>query len=87
MTRLASRRCLLASVVVFVATLTAAKASEPITAEQFKQLMTVIKPGPEEDKWARIPWMTDLWEARRRAATEGKPILVWEMDGHPLACV
>jgi hypothetical protein len=31
--------------------------------------------------------MTDLWEARRRAAAEGKPMLVWEMDGHPLACV
>jgi hypothetical protein len=86
MTPLASR-CLLAFVVVLVATLSAAEASEPITPEQFKQLQTVIKPASTEDKWAQIPWMTDLWEARRRAATEGKPILVWEMDGHPLACV
>ena len=87
MTYLASRRCLLAPVVVLVATLTAAKASEPISRVQFKQLQTVIKPGPAEDKWAQIPWMTDLWEARRRAAALGKPILAWEMDGHPLACV
>jgi hypothetical protein len=86
MTHLASR-CLPASVVVLVATLSAAQAIEPITPEQFKQLQTVIKPTPTADKWDRIPWMIDLWEARRRAAAEGKPILVWEMDGHPLACV
>ncbi len=60
---------------------------EPITPEEFQQLQRVIKPAPIEDKWAQIPWLTDLWEARRRAAAEGKPILVWEMDGHPLACV
>lgn len=84
MIHLASR-CLLASVVV--ATMAAAPAVKPITPEQFKQLQTVIKPAPTEDRWAKIPWMTDLWEARRRAAAAGKPILVWEMDGHPLACV
>ena len=27
-----------------------------------------------------------LWQARERAAAEGKPILLWEMDGHPLGC-
>ena len=87
MTHVASRYCLLAPVVLLVATLTGAEASEPITLDQFKQLQTAIKPGPAEDKWAHIPWMTDLWEARRRAAALGKPILAWEMDGHPLACV
>jgi hypothetical protein len=87
MTRLINRRCLLASVMVLAATLPMARASEPITAEQFKQLQTAVKPASTEDKWAKIPWMTDLWEARRRAAEQGKPILVWEMDGHPLACV
>jgi hypothetical protein len=30
--------------------------------------------------------MSSLWEARRKAAAEGKPILLWEMDGHPLGC-
>jgi hypothetical protein len=87
MFRLARRHCLLVPGVVVVASLTTARASEPISPEQFKQLQTVIKPAPSEDKWAQIPWMTDLWEARRRAAAAGKPLLVWEMDGHPLACV
>jgi hypothetical protein len=30
--------------------------------------------------------LTSLWEARQKAAAAGKPILLWEMDGHPLGC-
>ena len=61
-------------------------ASEPIPPEQFSRLHALIKPKATEEKWVQIPWLTSLWEARERAATEGKPILLWEMDGHPLGC-
>ena len=64
-----------------------AKGAEPIRPEQFKALHTLIKPKPAEQKWAEIPWLASLWEARQKAAREGKPILLWEMDGHPLGCV
>ena len=50
------------------------------------QLQALIKPGRGEDRWAAIPWLTDLWQARQLAAKQGKPILLWEMDGHPLGC-
>jgi hypothetical protein len=63
-----------------------ARAAEPIRPEQFKTLHTLIKPKPAEQKWAEIPWLASLWEARQKAAREGKPILLWEMDGHPLGC-
>jgi len=46
-----------------------------------------IKPQANEEKFMQIPWMTNLWDARKLAAKEGKPILLWEMDGHPLSCV
>ncbi len=62
------------------------RAVEPIKPEQFAKLQALIKPEPVEGKWTQIPWMTSLWEARKRAAAEGKPILLWEMDGHPLGC-
>ncbi len=62
-------------------------AAEPIALDQFEKLHKLIKPQTEEQNWEKIPWMTDLWEARRRAAELGKPILLWEMDGHPLGCV
>jgi hypothetical protein len=54
--------------------------------DSFRQLHTLIKPKASEEAWARIPWMTSLWDARQKAAAEGKPILLWEMDGHPLGC-
>jgi hypothetical protein len=57
-----------------------------LTAVQFDSLRSIIKPHPGEEKWTEIPWLTSLWEARQRAAREGKPILLWEMDGHPLGC-
>jgi hypothetical protein len=63
-----------------------APAAEPIKTEQFAKLQALIKPDQTEDEWAKIPWMTDLWKARQVAAKEGKPILLWEMDGHPLGC-
>jgi hypothetical protein len=61
-------------------------AREPIAPDQFSKLQALIKPGPGEDRWAAIPWLTDLWQARQLAARQGKPILLWEMDGHPLGC-
>ena len=73
------------SVVAVVAA--SVRAAEPIDAAKFQQIHTLIKPGAAEEKWAKIPWLASLWEARQRAAREGKPILLWEMDGHPLGCV
>jgi hypothetical protein len=64
----------------------AAAAAEPITPAQFTHPQELIKPGPHEDKWSHIAWRTDLWQARKEAAAAGKPILLWEMDGHPLGC-
>jgi hypothetical protein len=61
-------------------------AAEPIPGEQFDKLRALIKPAAEETKWEQIPWLTSLWEARQQAAKQGKPILLWEMDGHPLGC-
>ena len=63
------------------------RAAEPIDPAKFEQLHTLIKPKPAEEKWAQIPWLASLWQARQQAAKEGKPILLWEMDGHPLGCV
>jgi len=53
-----------------------------LLADQFDKLRALIKPKPSG--FDEIPWMTDLWEARKKAAAEGKPLLVWVGDGHPL---
>ncbi len=59
---------------------------EPIAPAQFAKLHALIKPAADDEKWNEIPWLSSLWQARQKAAAEGKPILLWEMDGHPLGC-
>ena len=78
----ASRWGFLASLVLAPA----ASAGDPVPPGQFEKLHQLIRPHEAEQKWEQIPWLVDLWEARKRAAEEGKPILLWEMDGHPLGC-
>ena len=63
-----------------------AVAVEPLKPAELPKLIAAIKPKKDESKWLSIPWETSLWTARQRAAAEGKPILLWEMDGHPMGC-
>jgi hypothetical protein len=63
-----------------------AAGAEALTPAEFDRLHRLIKPTAAEETWTQIPWLTSLWEARQRAAEQGKPILLWEMDGHPLGC-
>lgn len=57
-----------------------------LDAAAFRELIAYIRPKPEESKWLDIPWQTDLWEGRRLAMAEGKPIFLWAMNGNPLGC-
>lgn len=75
------------AIAVFLLTTAFLPAADPIPADKFEKVHALIRPQADEDQWGKIPWLTDLWEAREKAAKEGKPILLWEMDGHPLGCV
>ena len=79
-------RILLTCGLAWAAVTPMANTAEPIGPDRFATLQTLIKPDRGEDAWAQVPWMTDLWQARQMAARLGKPILLWEMDGHPLGC-
>ena len=64
-----------------------AGSGDKLSDKNLAALHELIQPKPEEMIWKdSIPWRTDLWEARREAAAAGKPIYLWEMDGHPLGC-
>jgi hypothetical protein len=79
---------LLAVVALFVKppTTAAAPLGEQLTDAQFAGVRKAVQPAADEDDFAKIPWLTTIWDARVKAAKEGKPILLWEMDGHPLGC-
>ncbi len=57
-----------------------------LPAERFTKLHTAIAPSGAGERWTEIPWVADLQEARQKAVTEKKPLLLWIMDGHPLGC-
>ena len=52
----------------------------------FRDLLSYIRPKPEELRWQAIPWQTDLRAARRLAEEVGTPIFLWAMNGNPLGC-
>jgi hypothetical protein len=74
--------CLLAGVLAAAP----AGAGERLTDADFARLHALIKPNAREEAWLQVPWRTNLWQARKEAAAVGKPLLLWEMDGHPLGC-
>jgi hypothetical protein len=45
-----------------------------------------IRPRPAELSWQEIPWRSTFWDAVVEAQRKDQPILVWAMNGHPLAC-
>ena len=63
-----------------------AAAAAPLPDTALTQLLATIRPQAGEDQFDTIPWQTSLWQSRVLAAKLGKPILLWEMDGHPLGC-
>jgi hypothetical protein len=77
---------LLSGLLATLVVLPKASASTPLSPDDVARLRKVIRPLPGEDPFETIPWETNLWEARVKAAAAGKPILLWEMDGHPLGC-
>ena len=59
----------------------------PALDEQtFDELRDFIRPAPGEVRWQEVPWRTTFWEAVREAHAADKPVLLWAMNGHPLAC-
>jgi hypothetical protein len=49
-------------------------------------LHKLIVPGPDDSQWMQVDWMpsSNIYAARKKAAAEGKPLLLWYMAGEPL---
>ncbi len=52
----------------------------------FDRWRDYITPSEEELSFESIAWMVDFASGLKRAAEEGKPLLFWAMNGHPLGC-
>ncbi|MDF1838227.1 MAG: hypothetical protein P1V35_10185 [Planctomycetota bacterium] len=61
--------------------------AEKLTAENFEGTLARILPEESELRWKDVDWRVALADGIRDARVEGKPILLWAMNGHPLGCV
>jgi hypothetical protein len=55
------------------------EAAATLSDADFGKLHTLIRPHADEARcrWMTdIPWETSIWEARQKAAAQGKPLLV-----------
>jgi hypothetical protein len=65
-----------------VVALLATQAASP--RQSFEEQFAVVKASVGEARWDEIPWTTSLWEGRKRAAAEGKPLFIWAANGNPI---
>jgi hypothetical protein len=45
-----------------------------------------IRPKAAERCFETVHWLPTFWDGVMTAQKEDKPILLWAMNGHPLAC-
>jgi hypothetical protein len=81
---LSHRRCTAAFTALALAA-PAAGAQEPEPTD-FAALRAAIVPCESELQWQKIPWRASLWHAVLEGRATRRPILLWAMNGHPLAC-
>jgi len=48
---------------------------------EFDKLHRMIRPQAGESRWMEIAWYPSVWEARKKAAAEGKPLFLWAGSG------
>jgi hypothetical protein len=60
--------------------------AQELTDATYERWRDFIRPKPEELAYRKIPWRTSFWDALVEAQAKEKPILLWTMNGPPLAC-
>ena len=53
----------------------------PLSLAEFESLHRLIKPHAGESRWQEIDWYPSVWEARQKAAQQGKPLFLWAGSG------
>lgn len=49
-------------------------------------LRDALRPSEQEQVWRQVGWRPTFAEAVLEARAAGKPVFLWAMNGHPLAC-
>jgi hypothetical protein len=60
--------------------------AQELTHESYEEVRDHILPDAAELEWMKVGWRPSFWDAVLEAQKTQKPILLWAMNGHPLAC-
>lgn len=55
--------------------------SAQLRPDTLERISDLIRPSGDEYAWRKVRWYTDFWTARRKAAAQDKPILVFWLHG------
>jgi len=73
-------------VAALVLPLAAGGAAAELNDRTFAPWRDRIRPKAEELCFNTVEWLPTFWEGVIAAQKADKPILLWTMNGHPLAC-
>ncbi len=59
---------------------------KPKPSHDHKRVLAHVLPDKADLAWTKIPWRATHWDAVIEAQRAKKPILLWAMNGHALAC-
>ena len=62
------------------------EAKQKLNNENYQAWQKHIVPTEQELAWTKIAWLPDLKSGIEAASKNGKPILLWTMNGHPFGC-
>jgi hypothetical protein len=75
----------LAKILALCSLLVSVQGIEP-NQENFSQWRDYIRPKASELVFEQCEWKANFWDAVTEAQRTSKPILLWAMNGHPMAC-
>jgi hypothetical protein len=57
-----------------------------LTDANYTQLHESAHPTDAELAWRKVPWLPSVWDGIVEGQKSDRPILMWILNGHPLAC-
>jgi hypothetical protein len=58
----------------------------PLSDKTFAEWRDRIRPKTDDLCYKSVDWLPTFWDGVMAAQKADKPILLWAMNGHPLAC-
>lgn len=73
--------CSIFALSILLCPLSAVAETQPLSDGDFDSHHAMLKPQPGESRWMEIPWYPTVWEGRKLAAKEGKPLYLMAGSG------